>query len=537
MCARDSDHTRGLGRSTFSLVAALLLCAIAVTLFTYNVHRYTFLGDDAFISFRYARNLYQGYGLVWNPGERVEGYTNFLWVMLMALGMVLGLSPEVLSGVLGIAGGVVVLLFLVRLSARYLGWRSPLIWLAPIVLATSRTFTAWCTGGLATMFFTMLVFLALTRFARERERPEISPAVSSLLFALAALTRPEGNIFAAVAGLFFVIQVLSRKRTARSFLLWVLPFAVIVGTHLVWRHAYYGYWLPNSFYAKVSGFWGEQAYRYLSMFQRDYKVFFFAPVALLPVIVKRSFIHALFTASIVAYLAYVVYVGGDRFEFRFLVPLLPLFYWLVVEGIALIASVRRRRPESRRVATVVAVGLALMLWVTTYLGSTRPQARKTRYDIASIEEIRAYAERRAREGKFLRELIDRGLLPDDIVLCVTGAGAVPYYSGLPTVDLYGMNDTRIAHQEIAERGVIAHEKRGTSDYMRERGVELFDRLNKLVNDVPVQNQRCPDNRGCWKSIRIGRYYLDFVTFLPDTEYEKRFGNLLRASNTSLDFTP
>ncbi len=522
-------------QSRLRLIVACSLFALTVALFVWNVHHYSFLGDDAFISFRYARNLHEGRGLVWNPGEQVEGYTNFLWVMLMALGMLLKMSPEVLSNVIGIGSGVVVLILLVRLSARYCGWDSPLIWLAPAVLAASRTFTAWCTGGLATMFFTMLVFWALIRFAEERERPTHSSVPSSLLFALAVLTRPEGYIFAVTAGVFLLVDLFRGKRTPRDFLAWTLPLILIAGSHLIWRRIYYGYWLPNSFYAKVSGFWGEQAYHYLSMFHRDYKVFFFAPLALLPLIVRRRFIYGLFSVSITAYLAYVVYIGGDRFEFRFLVPVFPLFYWLLVEGIALIASAGKRRQEMKRAAIVVAVGLGITLWAATYFGSTRPEAAKTRYDIASIEEIKAYAERRAKEGKFLRALIERGLLPDDIVLCVTGAGAVPYYSTLTTIDLYGMSDTRIAHQEIAERGVIAHEKRGSSDYMRERGVEIFDRLNKLVHEVPVQNQSCDDNRGCWKSIPVGGYYLNFITFLPDTEYDMRFGRLLDNPNVTVEF--
>jgi hypothetical protein len=264
------------------------------------------------------------------------------------------------------------------------------------------------------------------------------------------------------------------------------------------------------------------------MFHADYKAFFFAPLALLPLILRRRFIHGLFAASIAAYLAYLIYVGGDRFEFRFLVPVFPLFYWLLAEGVSELADLGRRGRNPRYAAAAAALGLAVALWSTTYAGSGRSEAKKTRYDIASIEEIRAYAERRAWEGRFLGALIENGLLPDDLILCVTGAGAVPYYSRLPTIDLYGINDGTIAHMEISKRGVIAHEKRGTPDYMRERRVELFDGLNKLVHEVPVENQICPDNRGCWKSIRVGRYYLNFVTFLPDTEYEKRFGDLLGA---------
>src|SRR3989442_1472314 len=71
------------GRELALFVALFLLTAM---LFAYNVRLGYFLGDDSFISFRYARHLAAGRGLVWNPGERVEGYTNFLWVILMAGG-------------------------------------------------------------------------------------------------------------------------------------------------------------------------------------------------------------------------------------------------------------------------------------------------------------------------------------------------------------------------------------------------------------------------------------------------------------------
>src|SRR5262245_49795700 len=83
-----------------------VLALVVAALFAWNVQRTWFLGDDAFISFRYARNLSDGSGLVWNPDERVEGYTNFSWVLLLAAGMRIGLEPEVLANVLGVACGV-----------------------------------------------------------------------------------------------------------------------------------------------------------------------------------------------------------------------------------------------------------------------------------------------------------------------------------------------------------------------------------------------------------------------------------------------
>ena len=75
-----------------ALIAVALLVVTAV--YAWGVHRHHFLCDDAFISFRYAQHLSEGQGLVWNRGERVEGYTNFLWVLLMAAAIGAGIAPE-----------------------------------------------------------------------------------------------------------------------------------------------------------------------------------------------------------------------------------------------------------------------------------------------------------------------------------------------------------------------------------------------------------------------------------------------------------
>src|SRR6266850_6494270 len=61
-----------------------------------------FIQDDAFISFRYADNFVHGRGLVWNEAERVEGYTNFLWTMLIGVPLYFNLDPVRFSYALGL---------------------------------------------------------------------------------------------------------------------------------------------------------------------------------------------------------------------------------------------------------------------------------------------------------------------------------------------------------------------------------------------------------------------------------------------------
>jgi len=325
------------GRELALFVALLLLTAV---LFAHNVRSGYFLGDDCFISFRYARHLAAGQGLVWNPGERVEGYTNFLWVILMAGALRLGWKPEVVSNLLGIASGAALLAALVIYTGRRIGWRSPFIWLAPLALAAGRSFTAWCTGGLETMLFTLLVFAASAVFVRERETGSSLPILSSILFALATLTRPEGALFAGIAGLFFLGDLLAGRRSVRSALIWAFPYVDVVAAHLVWRYTYYGAWLPNTFYAKVAGAWWEQGLRYLRLFAEDYRIVWFLPLAFLPLLRKERFAPALHLSMLGAYLAYLAFIGGDRFEYRFLVVVMPFFYLLVGDGLRWIPGPR-----------------------------------------------------------------------------------------------------------------------------------------------------------------------------------------------------
>ena len=109
-----------------------------------------FLTDDAFISFRYVRNLLEGHGLVFNPGEYVEGYTNFLWILeLAALWGLFGVRPEHAAPWLSVAytGGTLAALWwwLARSPTRH--DRGFLAWLALGLLCSSATFAVWTAGG------------------------------------------------------------------------------------------------------------------------------------------------------------------------------------------------------------------------------------------------------------------------------------------------------------------------------------------------------------------------------------------------------
>ncbi len=521
------------------------LAAVLIGVFAYSAWVQRFVGDDAYIGFRYARNLAEGLGLVWNPGERVEGYTHFFWVVILAAGIRAGIAPEALSQGLGVASGLAVLALTLRLAVRLKGRPGWECWIAPTCLALNPEFGAWATGGLSTMFFAFLGLCGLSALHEERERDAPLRYRSSLWFALATLTRPEGGLFALAAGLGLLVDVLRRRLRLSSLVVWTLPFALIVGSHTLWRHSYYGYWLPNTFYAKVGGLWWEQGLHYLGLIQQHYLLAWLLPLLLLGLVRRPRFTPMVMAVLLLLFTAYILYIGGDRFAFRFLVHVAPCLYLLL--GYAATAVIERPFAFAGRRATLALAGsIALAAVFSSALPALDPERRKFGGGVISTRQIEAFASRRVEEGRILRELVELGRLPEDVIICAGGAGALPYYSRLVTVDYRGLSDVRVAHQPLRARGTIGHERTAGPDYQRERGVLIFDvisqiyvrgdrrRLRQKMEFARVNVDRLNRDAkekgsvGSWrvKCLKMGYgMYLVFATPLPEDEYRSRVGHL------------
>lgn len=250
-----------------------------------------FLTDDAFISFRYVRNLLNGHGLVFNVGERVEGYSNFLWVMeLAAIWRVFDIRPEHAAPWLSVvftAGTLALMLWWVARLPR-LRMRLLVAWCALALVCSSATFAVWTSGGgLETRQFTFFVVAAVVCLSLYRNR-RCGLLAASMSLALASLTRPEGPLIAACCFAWFgalqlpaalnglrrdaeaqavdirdAIAAMAGRIDWRGLLCLIAPFALIVGAHFLFRYAYYGEWLPNTYYAKHIRPWYESGFKYL----------------------------------------------------------------------------------------------------------------------------------------------------------------------------------------------------------------------------------------------------------------------------------
>ena len=293
-----------------------------------------FLCDDAFISFRYVRNLVEGNGLVFNPGEYVEGYTNFLWVLeLAAIRAIFGALPYEVAPWLSVGYTVATIAAMLWWVARLasLGKRRLVGWMALGLVCSSATVAVWTSaGGLETRQFTFFIVAAVVLLTSHGKR-SWGLAAASLSLAGAELTRPEGLLLAGCCFGWYAVQrlVSERKMSAvvvREMILLVAPFAALVAAHYLFRYAYYGEWLPNTYYAKHIRPWYESGFRYVWSGALETGLYMLLPLAYVALRSRwrengdSSFALALL--CVVVHMVYLMPIGGDHFEYR------PFdFYW------------------------------------------------------------------------------------------------------------------------------------------------------------------------------------------------------------------
>jgi hypothetical protein len=244
--AQKFSYIQSINVLVLSIGVFLALCSIF----------YEFMVDDVYISLRYARNLARGHGLVFSTdgSAPVEGYTNFLWVILETPLFLLGMSDAAIINaikLIGIGFGTGVLIFSFLLI-REIAADNVMSSIGVLFLACVPELALWAVGGLETPMYIFWLVAGVYQYIREKRKGRLH-IVSMIFFALMALTRPEGLFFAiAIAG-WDVIGTLRNTSSPKNFkpiVVGTLAFLVIYGCYFFWRYNFYGLPLPNSYYAK-----------------------------------------------------------------------------------------------------------------------------------------------------------------------------------------------------------------------------------------------------------------------------------------------
>jgi arabinofuranosyltransferase len=459
---------------TAYLLFAILIIFVAHSLILQCV------AEDAFISFRFAKNLATGHGLVWNLGEKpVEGYTNFLWVIISAVLIKLRLNILWLSQAIGIIAGLLAIWRTYRFSWRFLGLSRRFSLIPCLFLALSGPFATWATSGMETNLFALFVLMAAYHFVSFWKRTAAKDLYSCFIFLFfATLTRPEGFlIFGLILVLSLILFFLNRL-SLKNLLYPLLSYIILFLAYFIWRFAYFGYLLPNTFYAKTGG----SILQYLRGL--EYAKFFaicfpgpFLPVVLWFIAAKRkSFFGRTGPRGIVehinknlgiylslviflAYTLYIIYVGGDYMAmYRFFVPVLPFMYIIFS---FFVDRIFKMGPSSKLQKTWLLIFI-IFAAVATVIHSTPLEKsiyKKPAYmhgTYRGVETERWHTARLALLGKFFDKYKNNA----GESVASTAIGVISYYADMKIIDFFGLVDPYLAHQEIRNVGLgwPGHEK-------------------------------------------------------------------------------
>lgn len=379
---------------------------------------------------------------MFNPGEAVEGYSNIAWVLGLAAGVAMGLSPA-FGALVGAGLAMVALLTLSVMVSRSLRPSTPLptrwtgedLWPA-WWLALTPECMVWSSGGLETAAAATAGLASMLAWQRGRW------TLAGLAAALAWLLRHDAILpvvgFVAAS---LIVSSTPPPRRSRAMVWGLVAFVGPVALHLGWRWMTYGAWLPHTWSVKSAGIglrgsWGSA---YLRSWATAVHLLQLTPLALF---LRRRHIPLAVAAGTT--LIYGWWVGGDFMAYsRLLLPATALVGVLV--GDTLIAARRWLSTRWGLRGDIAGMGLVIvafgLLGYESMLRWRSDRQHPTEWIDGRWEGVTAmdrFAQVGLAAGSWMHEH-----LPASTVITVGAAGAVPYASKLVAIDAYGLTDPNV----------------------------------------------------------------------------------------------
>jgi arabinofuranosyltransferase len=331
-----------------------LFLAVLIPAFTYLFLANAWLGDDAYITFRVVWNVLHGYGPVFNPGERVQAFTHPLWMLVVSAAHAVTREFFFTALAVSYAFGLASLIVLARRADSLAGAVAACLW-----LLSSKAFVDYTSSGLE---YPLSYFLLVCFYSRFYCRRNAAPDVKDLrafgvLAGLAFVNRID-SLLLYVAPMLWLAAHARRSRSQLGALL--AGFTVPVAAWLLFATVYYGFPLPNTYYAKVAtgipaGLLHRQGLAYLlNSFSHDPLTLGTIGLAVVLAVTGSPAARAA-TASALLYVLYTISVGGDFMSGRFFA--MPF----LVAVITLLATVRDSRHLRAAAAVLVIYNVVVPL--------------------------------------------------------------------------------------------------------------------------------------------------------------------------------
>jgi len=461
-----------LSKTTYFQISSHLILLLFQLLF------WNFIIDDAFITFRYAKNLYSYQQMVFNVGEiPVEGYSNFLWVLLMTVSFPLNLDPIVFSKISGMIFShfsvyiLYKLAFLLNKSEKFSNFVILFYVLTPNI-------ALWSVGGLETSLFSFLLLISVYFFIIDISKRKNKPfKISPLFFVMLSLTRHEGLIVFGLTCAFFMFLLFNNRKISKIQKLYQLFnfavfFMIFYAPYFLWRVFYYNNILPHTFSAK-------QGIISLDLFLG--RIFFYIPLILLlaPVFLliggnflknskfrfkneKKLYLALLILILSILLLLITSWMPG----FRFTVPIIPLIYLLLPTSLNFLTILGRnysndfdlwKNIKRFTILTICASNFLLMFTFYPFVNAYGTGLRDCNIAL----------------GKWINENTS-----NNASLAVWDAGVIPFYSNIRTIDIYpySLQDLHVYNNPT------------DADYILEQNITILILNDEYFNYIKVDSR-------------------------------------------------
>jgi len=438
-----------LEENKFSLTFITLAILILDLFFYWNTL------EDSQITFRYSLRLYEGYGYgMWNrTGNPVEGFTTTMWMLYLSL---FGSSLDTMTHaakITSISLHAATAWFFLFLSHKHKngdliinmfpgneGAAAEAFKMTSLGLAMLLPLSWYATTGMETVLFMTMVVLSL--FLPLVVRNTVLIVVANVVL---LLTRPDGFLFAFAISLFYFLCTKDKK-----FIATLLATCVALAALTTFRYFYFGYVLPNTYYAKSSNPIPHLHYvngiKYIASFAAS-NFLIFVPIVIFifrlgirptahQLIKHRGFIAMM--AGVVAYLLLIAKAGGDNYS------AFPMWrHGLQVFPLILFACFYALNSLNLRSKAIQYVTLAYLFLAPVLFTVPSTQAAFLREQIKKSVDNRYALTNYAHGTEFFVWM--RNVFGKDAVIATPLAGALPLHVDAVHIDTLGLNDEYIAH--------------------------------------------------------------------------------------------
>jgi tetratricopeptide (TPR) repeat protein len=391
------------------------------------------------------------------------------------------------------------------------------------MLAANGSFAYWTVSGMETGLFGMLITLGIFLYLKEQKESSTAIPLSSIVFLLASLTRPEGNIIFAVTVLHKAIVSLRAPKNGtgkglavlreKNNLIWLGMYIVPALIYMGWRYSYYGYLFPNTFYAKTGSSldYFKTGTEYLWLFFKNYGGYgILGVISLLALRNKKRFNEYLYPVMVFyIFCLYIIFVGGDVLRpNRFFVPLMPVFFILVQEGLSQLADMF---DKSKEAVTGAVIALLVICGLTFYTYKEEFEQIK-QYSVLEnglVEKMKLIA-------TWLKNQQTKTGRP--LVVGATTIGAISYYSDVTLIDMLGLTDKEVAHNpqpiaEISSKDVGWRERNYNVEYVLSRKPDYILFSTNIKPSAYAE-------RGLFTNDEFIRYYYPFVMTMKEYAFNE-----------------